>query len=158
MNAKNNNKNGMNVIENKETGWQVNEVLPFAEYHNFFIKGKIVISRLGDMVCEKLRIDREDASTWAKDIRLIVWDEIYHYDDKRQQYESDEEHDRAISEQILGDAIIMREEAYECAQMVMDHTPEEKQEFLEYCWKYVSQATNRINRMTKIFKPSDVEQ
>ena len=37
-------------------------------------------------------------------------------------------------------------------------TPEEKQEFLEYCWKYVSRATNRINRMTKIFKPSDVEQ
>ena len=78
--------------------------------------------------------------------------------DKRPQYENDEEHDRAISEQILGDAIIMREEAYECAQMVMDHTPEEKQEFLEYCWKYVSRATNRINRMTKIFKPSDVEQ
>lgn len=158
MEAKNNNKNGMNVIENKEKGWQVNAVLPFAEYHNYYIKSKIDIVRLCDMVCESLRIDREDASTWAKDIRLIIWDEIYHYDDKRQQYESDEEHDRAISEQILGDAIIMREEAYECAQMVMDHTPEEKQEFLEYCWKYVSQATNRINRMTKIFKPSDVEQ
>lgn len=158
MNAKNNNKNGMNVIENKEKGWIVNAVLPFSEYHNFFFKGKIVISRLADMVCESLRIDREDESAWAKDIRLIVWSEIYHYDDKRQQYESDEEHDRAISEQILGDAITLREEAYEYAQMVMNHTPKEKQEFLEYCWQYVSRATNRINRMTKIFKPSDVEQ
>lgn len=158
MEAKNNKENGFNVIENKENGWQVNAVLPFSEYHNYFIKGKIVLDRLGDMVCESLRIDREDASTWAKDIRLNVWNEIFHYDDKRQQYESDEEHDRAISEQILGDAITLREEAYEYAQMVMDHTDEEKQEFLEYCWKYVSQATNRINRMTKIFKPSDVEQ
>ena len=101
MEAKNNKNNGMNVIENKETGWQVNAVLPFAEYHNFFIKGKIVISRLADMVCESLRIDREDASAWAKDIRLIVWDEIYHYDDKRQQYENDEEHDRADRKSVV---------------------------------------------------------
>lgn len=158
MNTKNNKENGFNVIENKEKGWQVNAVLPFAEYHNYYIKGKIDIVRLCDMVCESLRIDREDASTWAKDIRLIVWNEIFHYDDKRPQYDSDNEHDEAISEQILGDAILMREEAYECAQMVTDHTPKEKQEFLEYCWKYVSRATNRINRMTKIFKPSDVEQ
>lgn len=154
MNAKNNKNNGFNVIENKEKGWQVNAVLPFSEYHNCYIKGKIDIVRLGDMVCEYLRIDREDPSTWAKDIRLIIWDEIFHYDDKRPQYDSDDEHDRAISEQILGDAILMREEAYECAQMVTDHTPKEKQEFLEYCWGYVSQATERINRMTKIFEPS----
>lgn len=72
MNAKNNNNNGMNVIENKEKGWQVNAVLPFAEYHNFFIKGKIVISRLADMVCESLRIDREDASTWAKAFAFVL--------------------------------------------------------------------------------------
>lgn len=158
MNAKNNKVNGMNVIENKEKGWSVNAVLPFSEYHNYYIKGKIIDTRLGDMVCEKLRIDRDDTSTWAKDIRLIIWNEIFHYDDKRPQYENDEEHDRAISEQILGDAIIMREEAYECAQMVMDHTPKEKQEFLEYCWGYVSQATNRINRMTKMFVPSGDKQ
>lgn len=158
MNAKNNKVNGMNVIENKEKGWSVNAVLSFSEYHNYYIKGKIIDTRLGDMVCEKLRIDRDDTSTWAKDIRLIIWNEIFHYDDKRPQYENDEEHDRAISEQILGDAIIMREEAYECAQMVMDHTPKEKQEFLEYCWGYVSQATNRINRMTKMFVPSGDKQ
>ena len=158
MEANNNNKNGFNVIENKETGWQVNAVLPFAEYHNFFIKGKIVISRLADMMCESLRIDEEDASAWAKDIRLIVWSEIFHYDDKRQQYENDEEHDRAISEQILGDAITLREEAYECADIHNSHTPEERQEFLEYCWEFVSKATNRINRMMKIFEPSDVKQ
>ena len=30
MEAKNNNKNVFNVIENKETGWQVNAILPFA--------------------------------------------------------------------------------------------------------------------------------
>lgn len=158
MNAKNNKNNGFNVIENKEKSWQVNAVLPFSEYHNCYIKGKIDIVRLGDMVCEYLRIDREDPSTWAKDIRLIIWDEIFHYDDKRPQYDSDDEHDRAISEQILGDAILMREEAYECAQMVTDHTPKEKQEFLEYCWGYVSQATERINRMTKIFEPSGDKQ
>lgn len=67
MEAKNNNKNGMNVIENKEKGWQVNAVLPFAEYHNFFIKGKIVISRLADMVCESLRIDKEAATLKAQE-------------------------------------------------------------------------------------------
>ena len=152
MEAKNNNKNGFNIIENKETGWQVNAVLPFAEYHNFFIKGKIVISRLADMMCESLRIDEEDASAWAKDIRLIVWSEIFHYDDKRQQYENDEEHDRAISEQILGDAITLREEAYEYAQRVMDHTPEEKQEFTEYCMKYMNRTTKRSIRMCEILE------
>ena len=154
MEAKNNKENGFNVIENKENGWQVNAVLPFSEYYNYYIKGKIADGRLNDMVCGYLRVDRDDPSTWAKDIRLIVWNEIFCYDNKRKQYESDEEHDRAISEQILGDAITLREEAYEYAQMVMDHTPKEKQEFLEYCWGYVSQATERINRMTKIFELS----
>ena len=158
MEAKNNNKNGMNVIENKETGWKVNAVLPFSEYHNYYIKGKIDVTRLLDMVCEYIRIDRNDASTWARDIRAIIHYEIMEYDDKRQQYDSDEEHNRAISEQILGDAITLREEAYECAEMHHSHTPEERQEFLEYCWGFVSKATNRINRMMKIFEPSDVKQ
>lgn len=150
MEAKNNNKNGMNVIENKETGWQVNAVLPFSEYYNYYIKSKIDIVRLGDMVCESLRIDREDASTWAKDIRLIIWNEIFHYDDKRQQYESDEEHDRAISEQILGDAITLREEAYEYAQIMNGHSKKEKEEFTEYCMKYMTRTTKRSIRMCGI--------
>lgn len=150
MEAKNNNKNGMNVIENKETGWQVNAVLPFSEYYNYYVKSKIDIVRLGDMVCESLRIDREDASTWAKDIRLIIWNEIFHYDDKRQQYESDEEHDRAISEQILGDAITLREEAYEYAQIMNGHSKKEKEEFTECCMKYMARTTKRSIRMCGI--------
>lgn len=158
MNTKNNKENGFNVIENKEKGWQVNAVLPFSEYHNYYIKGKIDITALLDMVADKIRIDRYDASTWARDIRAIIHYEIMEYDEKRPQYDSDEEHDRAISEQILGDAILMREEAYECADVHHSHTPVERQEFLEYCWGFVSQATERINHMTKIFEPSGDKQ
>ena len=41
MEAKNNNKNGMNVIENKETGWQVNAVLPFADIITFSSRARL---------------------------------------------------------------------------------------------------------------------
>ena len=180
MEAMNNNKNGMNVIENvenevmvteesrkaygrpsvnEEKGWKLDHVIPFDFYHNAYIKSRLSIDELVGMVQQECNISPDDTSSWAKDIRTLIKYAIEHFDEIMDENEStpDEENGN-LSECWIGDAITLREEAYECADMHTRHTPEERQEFLEYCWGFVSKATNRINRMMKIFEPSDVKQ
>lgn len=180
MNAKNNKENGLNVIENKaiecevteesrkaygrpsineEKGWKLDRVIPFDFYHNAYIKSRKGIDELVQMVLKECHISPDDTSSWAKDIRTMIKYAIEHFDELMEESEqTPDEENLNLSGCWIGDAIVFCEEAYECAQMVMDHTPKEKQEFLEYCWGFVSQATERINRMTKIFEPSGDKQ
>ena len=74
MESKNNNKNGMNVIENKENevkvteesrkaygrpsineekGWKLDHVIPFDFYHNAYIKSRLSIDELVGMVLKE---------------------------------------------------------------------------------------------------------
>ena len=180
MNAKNNNKNGMNVIENRviecevteesrkaygqpsineEKGWKLDHVIPFDFYYNAYIKSRASIDELVGMVLQECNISLYDTSSWAKDIRTLIKYAIEHYDERMEEDDEDPDgENELLSGCWIGDAITLREEAYECAEMHHSHTPEERQEFLEYCWGFVSNATNRINRMMKIFEPSDVKQ
>lgn len=180
MEAKNNNKNGMNVIENvenevqvteeshkaygrpsvnEEKGWKLDHVIPFDVYHNAYIKSRASIDELVKMVQQECNISPDDISSWAKDIRTLIKYAIEHFDERMEEDEEDPDgENELLSGCWIGDAITLREEAYECAEMHNSHTPEERQEFLEYCWGFVSKATNRINRMMKIFEPSDTKQ
>ena len=180
MEAKNNNKNGMNVIENRENevqvteesrkaygrpsvneekGWKLDHVIPFDFYHNAYIKSRASIDELVNMVLQECNIKPDDTSSWAKDIRTLIKYAIEHFDERMDEdEETPDEENLILSGCWIGDAITLREEAYECAEMHRSHTPEERQEFLECCWGFVSKATDRINRMMKIFELSDTKQ
>lgn len=155
MNAKNNKENGFNVIENKviecevteesrkaygrpsvneEKGWKLDHVIPFDVYHNAYIKSRASIDELVKMVQQECNISPDDISSWAKDIRTLIKYAIEHFDERMEEDEEDPDgENELLSGCWIGDAITLREEAYECAEMHNSHTPEERQEFLEYC-------------------------
>ena len=150
MNAKNNNKNGMNVIENKviecevteesrkaygrpsvndEKAWKLDHVIPFDFYHNAYIKSRASIDELVEMVLKECNISPEDTSSWAKDIRTIIKYSIEHFDEEMEDDEEDpDEENRIISGQLVGDGIEQRGEAYYVAEGRVHHTFEEKKE------------------------------
>lgn len=101
MEAKNNNKNSMNVIENtenevqvteesrkaygrpsinEEKGWKLDHVIPFNFYHNAYIKSRASIDELVNMVLQECNIKPDDTCSWAKDIRTIIKHSIENYD------------------------------------------------------------------------------
>ena len=151
MEAKNNNKNGLNVIENVENevmvteesrkaygrpsvneakGWKLDHVIPFDFYHNAYIKSRASIDELVKMVQKECNISPEDTSSWAKDIRTIIKYSIEHFDEMY--YEDEEEPDeenRIISGQLVGDSIELRGEAHGTAGLCVPHTFEEQKAY-----------------------------
>ena len=147
MNAKNNNKNGMNVIENRviecevteesrkaygrpsineEKGWKLDHVIPFDFYHNAYIKSRKGIDELVKMVLQECNISPDDTSSWAKDIRTIIKYSIEHFDEEMEEDEVDpDEENRILSGCWIGDGIEMRCEAYYVAEGFAPHTFEE---------------------------------
>lgn len=147
MNAKNNNKNGMNVIENvenevmvteesrkaygrpsanEEKGWKLDHVIPFDFYHNAYIKSRASIDELVNMVLQECNISPDDTSFWAKDIRTIIKYCIEHYDQMLEEDEEDpDEENLNLSGCLVGDAIKLRHEAYYTSDLYVDHTFEE---------------------------------
>lgn len=121
MEAKNNNKNGMNVIENVENevqvaeesrkaygrpsvnekkGWKLDHVIPFDFYHNAYIKSRKGIDELVKMVLKECNISPDDTSSWAKDIRTMIKYAIEHFDEEMEEDEVDpDEENRIISGQ-----------------------------------------------------------
>ena len=147
MEAKNNNKNGMNVIENvvnevmvteesrkaygrpsinEEKGWKLDHVIPFDFYHNAYIKSRASIDKLVKMVQQECNISPDDTSSWAKDIRTMIKYVIEHFDELLEENEStpDEENDN-LSECWIGDGIELRGEAFWVADNCVHHTFEE---------------------------------
>lgn len=147
MEAKNNNKNSMNVIENienevqvteesrkaygrpsinEEKGWKLDHVIPFDFYHDAYIMSRKGIDELVEMVLQECNISPDDTSSWAKDIRTIIKHAIETYD---QQLEEDEEtpdeENLNLSGCLVGDAIELRSEAYYVADKFAPHTFEE---------------------------------
>lgn len=155
MNAKNNNKNGMNVIENVENevqvteesrkaygrpsvnedkGWKLDHVIPFDFYHNAYIKSRMGIDELVKMVLKECNISPDDTSSWAKDIRTMIKYAIEHFDELLEENEStpDEENDN-LSECWIGDGIELPHEAFWVADDCVSHTFEEfKAHFTSY--------------------------
>lgn len=150
MEAKNNNKNGMNVIENienevqvteesrkaygrpsinEEKGWKLDHVIPFDFYHDAYIMSRKGIDELVEMVLQECNISPDDTSSWAKDIRTIIKHAIETYD---QQLEEDEEtpdeENLNLSGCLVGDAIEFRHEAFYPAGYIAPHTFEETKE------------------------------
>ena len=147
MEAKNNNKNGMNVIENVENevqvteesrkaygrpsvneakGWKLDHVIPFDFYHNAYIKSRMGIDELVVMVLKECNISPEDTSSWAKDIRTIIKYSIEHFDEEMEEDEVDpDEENRLLSGQLIGDGIELRGEAFWVADNCVHHTFEE---------------------------------
>ena len=103
MEAKNNNKNGMNVIENREyevqvteesrkaygrpsvneeKGWKLDHVIHFDFYHNAYIKSRLSIDELVGMVLKECNISPDDTCSWAKDIRTMIKYAIEHFDER----------------------------------------------------------------------------
>ena len=147
MNAKNNNKNGMNVIENvenevqvteesrkaygrpsvnEEKGWKLDHVIPFDFYHDAYIMSRASIDELVKMVQQECNISHDDTSSWAKDIRTIIKYSIEHFDELLEENEStpDEENDN-LSECWIGDGIELQHEAFWVADDCVPHTFEE---------------------------------
>ena len=147
MNAMNNNKNGMNVIENVENevqvteesrkaygrpsvneanGWKLDHVIPFDFYHNAYIKSRASIDELVKMVLKECNISPDDTSSWAKDIRTIIKYSIEHYDEEMEEDDVDpDEENRLLSGQLIGDGIELRGEAFWVADNCVPHTFEE---------------------------------
>lgn len=150
MEAKNNNKNDMNVIENvgnevqvteesrkaygrlsvnEEKGWKLDHVIPFDFYHNAYIKSRMGIDELAGMVLKECNIKSEDTSSWAKDIRTMIKYAIEHFDEQMEEDGEDpDEENRLLSGQWIGDGIELRCEAYYVAESFAPHTFEEKKE------------------------------
>ena len=147
MNAKNNNKNGINVIENRviecevteesrkaygrpsvneEKGWKLDHVIPFDFYNNAYIKSRASIDELVVMVQKECNISPEDTSSWAKDIRTMIKYAIEHFDELMEESERtpDEEND-SLSGQWIGDGIELQHEAFWVADDCVLHTFEE---------------------------------
>lgn len=150
MNAKNNKNNGFNVIENKviecevteesrkaygrpsvneEKGWKLDHVIPFDFYHNAYIKSRMGIDELVNMVLQECNIKQDDTCPWAKDIRTIIKYSIENYDQKLEEdEETPDEENLNLSGCLLGDAIELRCEAYYTSDYIAPHTFEEKKE------------------------------
>ena len=147
MNEKNNNKNGINVIENvenevqvteksrkaygrpsvnEEKGWKLDHVIPFDFYHNAYIKSRKGIDELVVMVQKECNISPEDTSSWAKDIRTMIKYAIEHFDELMEESERtpDEEND-SLSGQWIGDGIELQHEAFWVADDCVPHTFDE---------------------------------
>ena len=159
MEAKNNNKNGMNVIENVENevqvteesrkaygrpsvneanGWKLDHVIPFDFYHNAYIKSRMGIDELVKMVQQECNISPDDTSSWAKDIRTIIKYAIEHFDEEMEEDEVDpDEENRLLSGQWIGDGIELQHEAFWVADDCVPHTFEEmKAEYIRQgCWE-----------------------
>ena len=115
----NNNKNGMNVIENvenevmvteesrkaygrpsvnEEKGWKLDHVIPFDFYHNAYIMSRASIDELVKMVQQECNISPDDTGSWAKDIRTIIKYSIEHFDEEMEEDEVDpDEENRLLS-------------------------------------------------------------
>ena len=150
MEAKNNNKNGMNVIENvenevqvteesrkaygrpsinEEKGWKLDHVIPFDFYHDAYIMSRKGIDELVNMVLQECNISPDDTCSWAKDIRTIIKHAIEHFDELlMEDEETPDEENRIISGQWVGDAIEIQSEAYYVAESFVPHTFEEFKE------------------------------
>lgn len=147
MEAKNNNKNGMNVIENienevkvteesrkaygrssinEEKGWKLDHVIPFDFYHNAYIKSRLSIDELVGMVLKECNISPDDTCSWAKDIRTMIKYAIEHFDERMDEdEETPDEENLILSGCWIGDAIELRSEAYYVADKFAPHTFEE---------------------------------
>ena len=150
MEAKNNNKNSMNVIENienemqvteesrkaygrpsinEEKGWKLDHVIPFDFYHDAYIMSRKGIGELVNMVLQECNIKPDDTCSWAKDIRTIIKHSIENYDELLEEdEETPDEENRIISGQWVGDAIEIQSEAYYVAESFVPHTFEEFKE------------------------------
>lgn len=150
MEAKNNNKNGMNVIENvenevkvteesrkaygqpsvnEEKGWKLDHVIPFDFYHNAYIKSRLSIDELVGMVLQECHISADDTCLWAKDIRTIIKYSIETYDEQLEEDGEDPDGENLIlSGQLVGDSIELQSEAYYVAEGFAPHTFDEKKE------------------------------
>ena len=151
MNAHNNNKNGMNVIENvenevmvkeesrkaygrpsvnEEKGWKLDHVILFDFYHNAYIKSRASIDDLVKMVQQECNISHDDTSSWAKDIRTMIKYAIEHFDEEMEEDEVEpDEENRIISGQWIGDGIELRGEAHGTAGLCVPHTFEEQKAY-----------------------------
>ena len=147
MNAKNNNKNGINVIENRviecevteesrkaygrpsvneEKGWKLDHVIPFDFYNNAYIKSRKGIDELVGMVLQECNISLDDTSSWAKDIRTMIKYAIEHFDEEMEEDEEDpDEENRLLSGQWIGDGIELQHEAFWVADDCVPHTFDE---------------------------------
>ena len=151
MEVKNNNKNVMNVIENRvidcevteesrkaygrpsvneEKGWKLDHVIPFDFYHNAYIKSRASIDDLVKMVLKECNISPDDTSSWAKDIRTMIKYAIEHFDELMEESERtpDEEND-SLSGQLVGDSIELRGEAHGTAGLCVPFTFEEEKAY-----------------------------
>lgn len=169
MEAKNNNKNGMNVIENvenevqvteesrkaygrpsvnEEKGWKLDHVIPFDFYHNAYIKSRASIDELVGMVLQECNIEPDDTCPWAKDIRTIIKYAIVTYDKQLEEdEETPDEENRILSGQWVGDGIELRNEAYSVADDFAPHTFEEMKE--EHVWEGNWERVLALNSMTE---------
>ena len=147
MEAKNNNKNGMNVIENvenevqvteesrkaygrpsinEEKGWKLDHVIPFDFYHDAYIMSRKGIDELVNMVLKECNISLDDTCSWAKDIRTIIKYAIEHFDEQMEESERiPDEENEALSGQWIGDGIELQHEAFWGADDCVPHTYEE---------------------------------
>lgn len=147
MEAKNNNKNGMNVIENvenevmvteesrkaygrpsinEEKGRKLDHVIPFDFYHNAYIKSRKGIDELVKMVQQECNISPDDTSYWAKDIRTMIKYAIEHFDEQMEYDEvTPDEENELLSVCWIGDGIELQHEAFFVADDCVSHTFEE---------------------------------
>lgn len=146
----NNNKNGMNVIEDKENevqvteesrkaygrpsvneekGWKLDHVIPFDFYHNAYIKSRKGIEELVEMVQKECNISPDDTSSWAKDIRTMIKYAIEHFDELLEEdEETPDEENHILSGQWIGDGIELQHEAFWVADFFVPHIFEERKE------------------------------
>ena len=119
---------------NESRGWKLDHVIQFDFYHNAYVKSQKEVGELVQMVCAECGIKPEETDNWAKDIRRIITYVIETYDeilDEDGAYEGPDDCNRAMSGQMIGDAIEIRNEAYDVAEEIMPHTFDEEKEYYD---------------------------
>ena len=66
---------------NEQNGWMLEDIIPFDDAFNHYIKGHCSLDEATSIVCSSIGIRPDDNSEWANDLRTVIRYFIEHFDD-----------------------------------------------------------------------------
>lgn len=136
---------------NEETGWSLANPLKFSRFHRNYKNGNNTLQGLVDFVEDECQIDKEDDSTWAENIRMLIRDMILNYEkyfrrcpepeddrlDRRSQA------DKFLSSDVFCRALLSREQAATYAEDITRDVALTLKQHRRRIWKRWMRAKSR---------------
>lgn len=66
---------------NEPNGWMLDEIIPFDDAFNHYIKSHCSLDEATSIVCDSIGIRPDDNSEWANDLRTIIREYICKFDE-----------------------------------------------------------------------------